>query len=211
MNQKKKVLHVGCSNRAVHERFNPEGWDEVRLDIDASVKPDVVASMLDMKMLENGSFDAVWSSHNLEHLYPHEVPVALAEFQRVLKNGGYLFITMPDLQRVAEYIAKGNLEEHIYVSGAGPISPIDILYGFRPALKEGNYFMAHKTGFTAKTLGQKLMEAGFKRIEIQRTTFDLWAIGYKSAIKDNEEKIVLVEQAADGSMTKKNILENEFV
>jgi predicted SAM-dependent methyltransferase len=38
-----------------------------------------------MSALATGSVDAVVSSHNMEHLYPHEVPLALAEFVRVLK------------------------------------------------------------------------------------------------------------------------------
>jgi predicted SAM-dependent methyltransferase len=40
-----------------------------------------------MKAVASESVDAIFSSHNIEHLYPHEVPVALAEFIRVLKPG----------------------------------------------------------------------------------------------------------------------------
>ena len=36
--------------------------------------------MTDMSMVDSAAVDAVWSSHNLEHLYAHEVPVALGEF-----------------------------------------------------------------------------------------------------------------------------------
>ena len=42
------------------------------------------------------AFDAVFSSHNLEHLYPHQVKEALAEFYRVLKPEGMIVIS--DLQ-----------------------------------------------------------------------------------------------------------------
>ncbi len=38
--------------------------------------------------MPDGSFDVVYSSHNLEHLYTLEVPVALREMRRQLRDGG---------------------------------------------------------------------------------------------------------------------------
>lgn len=204
--EKKKVLHVGCGTRPVLERFSGPDWEEVRFDIDPDVKPHIVASMLDMNMIKDGEFDAVWSSHNLEHLYPHQVPVALGEFFRVLKNGGHLLITMPDLQAVASHVANDRLEETLYISNAGPISAIDILYGFRPAMQQGNLFMAHRTGFTAKTLGLKLLKAGFSGIELQRDQLDLWAIAYRSVAKPKDQ-LILLEKDDKGNITRRNILE----
>jgi len=50
-------------------------------DIDQSVNPDIVGTMTDMSQVQGASVDALFSSHNIEHLYPHEVPVALADFR----------------------------------------------------------------------------------------------------------------------------------
>ena len=106
--------------------------------------------------------------------------MALAEFVRVLKPGGVVLLTMPDLQRVAELIVQDKLDEPAYVSPAGPIAPLDILYGHRPQIAMGNVFMAHRTGFTARTLAQVLANAGFDRVKVDRgKSFDLWAVGYK--------------------------------
>ena len=63
------------------------------------------------------------------------------EFARVLKPDGFLLITLPDLEEVAKHIARGNLEEPLYVSPpgnspAGPISPIDILFGHRQSMAQ---------------------------------------------------------------------------
>jgi SAM-dependent methyltransferase len=179
------VLHVGCgpyNPKKLHEAFRKPGWRELRVDINPNVKPDVVASMLAMPMIGAGAVDAVWSSHNIEHLYAHEVPVAFGEFVRVLKPGGVALLTMPDLQRVAELIVQDKLEEPAYSSPAGPIAPLDILYGHRPQIAMGNVFMAHRTGFTARTLAQALANAGFDRVKVERgKSFDLWAVGYKPA------------------------------
>jgi predicted SAM-dependent methyltransferase len=100
-------------------------WREIRLDIDPVVAPDIVAAITNMEDVATESVDAVWSSHSLEHLFPHEVPLALQEFARILKPGGFVLITLPDIEEVAKHIAGGNLEDPLYVSPAGPISPID--------------------------------------------------------------------------------------
>lgn len=102
--------------------------------------------MTDMSQVKDASVDALFSSHNIEHLYPHEVPVALAEFKRVLKPGGFVVITCPDLQAVCALVAEDKLTDAAYVSPAGPIAPIDILYGHRPAMANGNTYMGLYAG-----------------------------------------------------------------
>ena len=104
------VLHVGCGPfdpQAPPAQFRTADWKEVRLDIDPSVSPDVVASITDMSAVPSNSVDAVWSSHNLEHLYAHEVPLALREFWRVLKPGGVAVLALPDIQEVAQRRCRG--------------------------------------------------------------------------------------------------------
>jgi ubiquinone/menaquinone biosynthesis C-methylase UbiE len=178
----KTVLHVGCGAykpEKLHRQFRNGQWKEVRLDIDPAVQPDIIGDMTNMSAVADSSVDAVWSSHNIEHLYAHQVPVALREFWRVLKTGGFVYLTQPDIQAVARHVAEGNLEEPLYTSPAGPISAIDILYGFRRSIARGNHFMAHKTGFTAQTLASRLREAGFQNVRTQSESLNLWAIGYK--------------------------------
>jgi SAM-dependent methyltransferase len=123
-------------------------WRELRLDIDPTVSPDIVGTMTDMADVPDESVDAVFSSHNIEHLYPHEVPLALAEFLRVMKPGGFAVITCPDLQSIAALVAEDKLTDAAYVSPSGPIAPIDILFGYRPQMAIGNLYMAHHCGFT---------------------------------------------------------------
>lgn len=178
----KSILHVGCGPyhpQALPDLLRTPEWREVRLDIDPAVQPDIIGSITDMHAVLSASVDAVYSSHNLEHVYAHEVPIALAEFYRVLKPGGFALIIVPDIQKVAEYVAQGKLEEPLYVSPYGPIAAIDILYGFRTALAQGNHFMAHRTAFTVETLRQKLQEAGFSQVEMHKEGFNLCTRGYK--------------------------------
>jgi SAM-dependent methyltransferase len=170
-----RVLYVGCGHdKKAHEIFT--GWELIRLDVDPAVKPDIVASMTQMRPVPSGSVDAVYSRHNLEHLEYHEVALALGEFRRVLKPDGFALIIVPDLQIVAELILEGKLEETAYISAAGPIAPIDMLFGFRPALRDGKYYMAHRMGFTQRTLLGHIVRAGFSGGVVRAIgTKELWA------------------------------------
>lgn len=193
----KSFLHVGCGNArkpAVAPGFSGDEWREIRLDIDPSVSPDIVASMLDMSVLPDAAVDAVYSSHNIEHLYPHEVGVALAEFRRVLKPDGILVLTCPDLQSVCRQIVDDRLDEPAYESAAGPIAPLDILYGLRSALAAGNLFMAHRTGFSLRTLVAAVRAAGFPAVagKARAGYFDLWLVASRQPLPAAEIEALAV-------------------
>ena len=178
----KTVLHVGCGAphpELLHARFRTPEWKELRLDIDPDCRPDIIASLTDMSAVPTASVDAVWSSHNVEHLFAHEVPIALAEFLRVLKPGGLAYVTLPDLQQIAEFVVADRLDDVTYVSAAGPITALDCIFGFGAPIAEGNEFMAHKTGFTKTSLRRRLIEAGFQSVEVTVSPFNLWAEAIK--------------------------------
>jgi len=160
----KTLLHVGCGheNKYHLKVFNNDNWKEIRFDIDESFNPDIVGTMTDMKSVETASVDALYSSYNIDHIYPHQVPIALREFHRVLKEDGIVVIKCPDIQGVCEAVVQDKLLEPLYDSPGGPISPIDILFGNRKAIAEGNEYMAKKGGFTYSVLNGALYEAGFK-------------------------------------------------
>jgi SAM-dependent methyltransferase len=174
-NAKKYVLHVGCGTAPLPAgKF--DGFEEIRLDIDPAVNPDITGSITDIP-LQDAMVDAIYSSHNLEHLSDHEVPKALSEFYRVLKHGGNIIIEVPDVQSVAEAIPKIGMDGVLYQSPAGPISPSDVLYGLRSAVSHGNTFYAHKTGFTKESLGTFLTKAQYKNVTVDRNpeSFALFA------------------------------------
>jgi predicted SAM-dependent methyltransferase len=189
------LLHVGCGPKRKDRTtpgFNQPQWRELRLDIDVSVKPDVVGTMTDMRAVADASVDAVFSSHNIEHLYPYEVPVALAEFKRVLRDDGFVVITCPDLQSVCALVAQDRLNDPAYQSPAGPIAPLDILYGHRPAMAQGNLYMAHRCGFTRKVLVQTLQQAEFAGVAARARpgAFELWALATKAPMEEQALRVL---------------------
>lgn len=193
----KTFLHVGCGHKRKDRTTKAlSTWNELRFDIDESVQPDLVGTMTDMSSVSSESVDAVFSSHNIEHLYPHEVPLALSEFLRVLKSDGFAVITCPDLKSVCALIAEDKLTEAAYTSPAGPIAPLDILYGLRTSMDRGNLYMAHRCGFTQKVLTATLQAAGFKSVASMSRGypyFDLWAVASKQELTKEQIKSLALE------------------
>jgi SAM-dependent methyltransferase len=183
---KQSVLHIGCGPAGVHRLHpvfqNKALWHEVRLDLDPAVKPDIICSTADMRAhVKSDVFDAVWSSHNIEHLADHDVPLAFAEVARVLRPDGYFLVRCPDLIAVVEAIQHDGLETVAYISPAGPITPLDMLFGHRASVARGSEYMAHRTGFSDLRLGRLLVEAGFESVNTKRAAgFDLWAVAFKN-------------------------------
>lgn len=174
------VLNAGSGPRArrLHPCFTGQQWAQFTLDIDPGVEPDQVGSVTDMRaFFSDGSFDAIWSSHNLEHLHAHEVLPALREFRRVLRPEGFTLITCPDLEAVATLLVRHGLDHVAYVAPVGPITVADMMFGYGASIAAGNLFMAHNTGFTAERLGKVALEAGFAEAHIGKGgCFDLWAL-----------------------------------
>jgi predicted SAM-dependent methyltransferase len=176
----KRILNAGSGPGRIQRiapLLNAQGWEEVRLDIDPDVKPDVVGSITELqRSFAAQSFGAVWSSHVLEHLYAHEVYPALREFIRVLQPDGFALIMSPDLEAVAQHIIKHGIASVAYDSPAGPIRPLDMLYGHSRAIENGHHHMAHRTGFTAERLGNLLLSAGFSTASTRSDNFEICAL-----------------------------------
>lgn len=180
----KKVLHPGCGRKTVvgaHPLFPVDGWNETRVDIDPAADPDIVASMTAMAMVPDASHDAIYTAHTLEHVFAHELPLALAEFRRVMRPGGFLLAQVPNLQKAAAAIAAGRWNMPLYDSPGGPVAPMDMLYGHADVVARFGVHMGHRNGFTPATLGGAIRDAGFVAIQIASIGYDLLAMAFKDA------------------------------
>lgn len=162
------LLAVGCGHDDL-KSWKDSGYGCVRLDIDPATKPDIVGSMADLSGIRDEMYQVVYCSHSLEHLYPHDVPRALAEFYRVLKKGGKAIILVPDLQDVPATNEKLPGSElcglHLYYGDASEI--------------EAHPYMAHHSGFVESTLRDVMETAGFQ-VQTQRMSYyNLMGIGIK--------------------------------
>lgn len=91
-------INIGCN------QWKLEGF--INIDIDERVNPDVVADGSKLPY-EDNSIDEIYAGHMLEHYSLDEN--VLLEWKRVLKAGGKITITVPDVEKgIAEY-RKGNI------------------------------------------------------------------------------------------------------
>lgn len=169
MQQGLTVLSVGNGQDQM-SAWVAAGYSVVTLDIDAQTNPDIVGDMTELHDI--GPFDAVYSSHSLEHLYPHEVPRALASFYRVLKPGGICTIFVPDLEGVQP------TDEPLDTVGDSQLTGLHLFYGDASQI-EANPWMAHHSGFVEKTLRQVMEAAGFKVTTKRMSYHNLLGLGVK--------------------------------
>lgn len=87
-----KLLNIGCGSK-----FHTE-W--INIDIHSS-HPSVIKHDIRKGLpFPDSSFDAVYSSHLLEHMSEIEAAALLKEKLRVLKPGGICRIAVPDLEQI---------------------------------------------------------------------------------------------------------------
>jgi predicted SAM-dependent methyltransferase len=138
-------LHIGARTRA-------EGWKT--LDINPGPEVDFVGNCSDLSQFTDASIDAIYASHVLEHLrYDQELPGALGEWFRVLRPGGDVMISVPDLETLCHLFIRPNISQkdqfHVMrMMFGGHTSPYDF----------------HYVGLTWRFLAQYLRVAGFQDI-----------------------------------------------
>lgn len=173
------VLNVGGgASRALPPSF--VGWDQHLLDIDPAVQPDICLDAKELGTLRPARYDAVHCSHNLEHFYRHDVPTVLAGFVHVLRPSGFAQIAVPDIEALMKAVVEGKRDiMDTWYRCPAPISFHDVLYGWNEPMGEGNVYYAHRCGFTKKSLGAALREAGFKSVHIASDGMSLHAYAFK--------------------------------
>lgn len=143
-------LNLGCGTR------KKNGW--VNIDIDESVKPDIVADVKDLNMFEDESVDEIECYHLFEHLIYTDSVAALKEWYRVLKKGGKLSLELPNFQKCIEILYEKEGEDAQKYAMMG-------IYGHTPAIQLDKIYQLHKYGWTPETLTNELRKVGFSEIK----------------------------------------------
>ena len=103
-----KVIDVGCGTGATVFGLQKAGFDAYGIDYDektvATIKslfPELNIQVADVRKIPFGEayFNGVWSLGVIEHFYDGYAPIIL-ESKRVLRPGGYLFLTVPSISPV---------------------------------------------------------------------------------------------------------------
>jgi predicted SAM-dependent methyltransferase len=123
---------------------------------------DIVGSCTDLSLFPDGSVDEVYASHVLEHLDGGGLIQSLREICRILKPGGQVTISVPDLDILCRLFLQAKTVEEKFMIGG-------MIYGGHV-----NQYDIHHIGLTADMLGGLLQGAGFSRIQ-RRDKLDLFA------------------------------------
>jgi SAM-dependent methyltransferase len=98
-----RVIDVGCGGGALLERMQAFGWEVEGVEVDATAVQaarargvKVAQGTLEQQVLPSDHFDAVHSSHVLEHL--HDPLALLREACRILRPGGTLIVATPNVE-----------------------------------------------------------------------------------------------------------------
>jgi SAM-dependent methyltransferase len=199
-NRVRRVLNVGGGNKTIPIPPHYDGWEHVLLDVDSRGDPDIVCDARELDSLPAGQFDAVYCSHNLEHYYRHDGAKVLRGFLHVLKPDGFAEVRVPDLECVMRRVVKDSMgiADVLYQSGAGPISVQDVIYGLGTEIEQsGSDFYAHKTGFTPKSLGQTLTDAGFGGVFVFAApeAFETRALAFKRPPTEEQQQLLHLPRA----------------
>lgn len=90
------ILDAGCGEGVLVEHFIKQGYDIKGLDLNYESRYVQRGSVLNMPF-ENNLFDAVLLLDVFEHIAYSDQPIALSEIHRILKSGGLLITSIPNL------------------------------------------------------------------------------------------------------------------
>lgn len=194
---KKIVVSLGWKSAikgSLSRHFPLDLWEEVRVDKDPSAAPDLQSELHHIPQIPNASVDGVWINHLLQRFTFSEAAAVLTEAVRMLKEGGELLISVPDMQLAANYLARSEGEAEMFRAPAGPITAIDMMYGFQRAIEAGDSTRIHKSGYTAESLGYFVRHAGVCNLHVQRHPHDVVALSKKLPYghPDRVERIVMM-------------------
>ena len=136
-------LHLGCFNKPLH------GWLNIDIRTEGT-KADIFDDAFKLERFENNSVDTILAVHLLEHNDRAGADSALKRWFEILKPGGRVFISVPDLDII--------FRDYIYYNDMRRLQCF--LYG-----SQRHKYDWHLVGFNEKTLTEDLTKVGFKNIK----------------------------------------------
>jgi len=124
------------------------------VDIEPRPEVDYVTDASNLSQFGSNSVEVIYASHILEHFYynlDNQIVHTLREWHRVLKPGGQLLISVPNLKTICSLFLTPNLTawDHFNL--------MRLLFG-----GQMDIYDVHKVGFDLDILGIFLKEGGFK-------------------------------------------------
>ena len=84
-------LHLGCGNVRI------DGY--INIDINTLLSPDVIDDIRQLEQFNTNTISVIYICHTLEHLTRFQYSSALKRWYQLLKKGGELRISVPDMDK----------------------------------------------------------------------------------------------------------------
>lgn len=123
-------LHLGCGPTRIDKLINCDYYN--------TSKADIIIDSTNLSCIEDDTIDLIEHHHMIEHLSFSQAEMALKEWWRVLKPGGLLIFTCPDMNAVLRLWFRSR---HYWKYN----SVIKMIYG-----SQEHDGMFHKSGYTKK-------------------------------------------------------------
>jgi 2-polyprenyl-3-methyl-5-hydroxy-6-metoxy-1,4-benzoquinol methylase len=134
------ILDIGCATGALIASLRDKGWRVTGVEISPSAvyaknerKLEVRNIPLEENNFPDNSFDVILASHLIEHL--NDPKIFLEETYRILKNGGFLFITTPNIDGFQSRIFgsrwRSAIFDHLYLFSKRTLSKMLKAVGYK--------------------------------------------------------------------------------
>ena len=170
-------LHLGCGNKVL------EGF--INIDIRPNEGVDIIDDIGILHNIEKASAELIYCCHVLEHFNRFEYKEVLRRWYEVLKEGGVLRLSVPDLEKVFEQ----------YKNGTSLKKLLGFLYGGQTYPQ--NY---HYIGFDFISLKEDLEAIGFKNVKL----WD-WKQTNHSHVDDFSQAFIPHKEKENGMLMSLNI------
>lgn len=149
-------LHLGCGSTRIEGLVNADAFDDSARDL--------ALDAISLTGFDDDSVDLIETHHLFEHFTFQEGRTALCEWRRVLRPGGILMMTMPDLDRVIALWRRSSHQDR-YLRSNSPIA--SMIWG-----SQEHAGMLHRSGYTKERIRELVSHAGFN-IELTHSPYPL--------------------------------------
>ena len=108
MPKQKIALNLGCNEWNITSNDPNVKWINIDADKSDKIRPDLQCRAEELPFEDNFA-DEIYAGHLLEHFDMHEGSKVLEEWHRVLKPGGVITITVPDVEKGIKCLMKGEI------------------------------------------------------------------------------------------------------
>jgi len=160
-NSKSKLLNIGCGSNQLsgwlNTDFTPDSDDVIFMDATQKFP------------LESNSFDYIFSEHMIEHIPYDKAEEMLKECYRVIKPGGRIRISTPDLNKLTGLLTDNKTKDQInytnwftdkFIPGITDKITSETFVINKMVREWGHQFI-----YDEKTLSNAMQEVGFENIE----------------------------------------------